>query len=102
MRPRSTVRARKSRYPRWRTASADGDDFAFEYSTDGVNITPVSLASLPYSANDIDLVGTLPAGLTGTVTIRVVDTDRTVGNQAIDTLLAVAGPMGLGRTPLSG
>ncbi len=70
----------------FRSTSTDGDDFRFEYSTDGVNFTAVTLASLPLADNGIDLVGALPAGLTGTVTIRVVDTDRTAGNQAVDSV----------------
>jgi N-acetylneuraminic acid mutarotase len=70
----------------FRSTSTDGDNFRFEYSTDGVNFTAVTLASLPFADNGIDLVGALPAGLTGTVTIRVVDTDRTPGNQAVDSV----------------
>jgi len=68
----------------FRSVSTDGDDFRFEYSTDGVTFTPVALASLPSSDDDTDLVGALPADLTGTVTIRVVDTDRSAGNQTLD------------------
>ncbi len=70
----------------FRSTSTDGDNFRFEYSTDGVSFTAVTLASLPFADNGIDLVGALPAGLSGTVTIRVVDTDRTPGNQAVDSV----------------
>jgi N-acetylneuraminic acid mutarotase len=70
----------------FRSTSTDGDNFRFEYSTDGVNFTAITLASLPFADNGIDLVGTLPAGVTGAVTIRVVDTDRTPGNQAVDSV----------------
>ena len=70
----------------FRSSSTDGDDFRFEYSTDGVSFTPVTLGSVPLADDDIDLVGLLPAGLSGTVTIRVVDTDRTAGHTMQDSV----------------
>ena len=66
-------------------SSTDGDDFRFEYSTDGTNFTPVTL-SLPLADDNIDRIATLPGTLSGTVTIRVVDTDRTAGHQTLDTV----------------
>ncbi len=46
----------------FRTSSTDGDDFAFEYSTDaGGTWAPVSLGSLPFSDRDSDLQGRSPA-----------------------------------------
>jgi hypothetical protein len=70
-----------------RTNSSDGDDFQFEYSTDGVNFTPLVL-TLPLTSEnvDIDRFAALPGTLGGTVTIRVVDTDRTAGHQTLDTV----------------
>jgi PKD repeat protein len=69
----------------YRTTSADGDDFIFEYSTDGgANWDPVPLASLPYADNHIDLIGSLPPYIAGALTLRVVDTDRTPGNGVLD------------------
>lgn len=70
----------------FRTSSTDGDDFRFEYSTDGVNWTPVALPSLPFSDNDIDLAGTVPSTFNGNLLIRVVDTNRTPGTQSLDTV----------------
>jgi N-acetylneuraminic acid mutarotase len=67
----------------FRSNSTDGDTFRFEYSTDGVNFTPVTLA-LPLSDDNIDRIATLPGSLTGAVTVRVVDTDRTAGHQTLD------------------
>jgi hypothetical protein len=69
----------------WCTASSDGDDFRLEYSTDGIVWNPI-LTGLPLSDGDADQVVALPPGLTGPVTIRVVDTDRTEGAQALDTV----------------
>jgi subtilisin family serine protease len=61
----------------FRTDSTDGDDFAFEYSEDGGGSwLPVSLASLPLGDNAIDLVGALPLTVSGTVIVRVRDTNR--------------------------
>jgi hypothetical protein len=63
-----------------RNLSQDGDDFVFEYSTDGGSTwIPIPLTSLPTVDNDIDLVGDLPANLVGDVLFRVVDTDHTPG-----------------------
>jgi len=70
----------------FRTTSPDGDDFVFDYSTDGVNWLPISLQSLPLSDDDTDLVAPLPSALSGSVMFRVVDTDRTLGNRALDTV----------------
>jgi len=68
-----------------RSSSADGDDFQFEYSTNGTTFTPVTL-TLPLADDDIDWVAALPGSSSGTVTIRVVDTDRTAGHQTLDTV----------------
>jgi PKD repeat protein len=70
-----------------RTVSTDGDDFAFEYSTDGGSIwLPIAMVGLPHSDDDIDLAGSLPSSLSGAVTIRVIDTDRVPGHQVRDTV----------------
>ena len=70
----------------FRSSSTDGDDFRFEWSTNGTTWNPVAMSSLPLSDDAIDLIGTLPAGATGNVSIRVVDTNRAAGNQAFDTV----------------
>jgi len=69
----------------YRSHSTDGDDFQFQYSTNGINFTPLSL-SLPEEIDSIDRVGVLPGSVTGTVTIRVVDTDHTAGHQQLDSI----------------
>jgi hypothetical protein len=69
----------------FRTASPDSDDFAFEYSTDGGQTwDPASVPTLPELDDGIDRIGTLPASVTGTVLIRVIDTDRSAGHQDLD------------------
>ena len=69
----------------YRTASADGDDFQFEYSTDGgASWNPIALAPLPLADYGSDSVADLPADLSGVVLLRIVDTDRTAGNQTLD------------------
>jgi hypothetical protein len=71
----------------FRTANLEADDFQFAYSTDGGSVwNPIGLISLPTADNGIDLVGDLPASLSGPVLFRVVDTDRTAGNQVLDTV----------------
>ena len=51
---------------------------------DGASWEPVPLASLPYVDNHVDLIGPLPSAVSGALTIRVVDTDRTPGNDDLD------------------
>jgi N-acetylneuraminic acid mutarotase len=71
----------------FRSSSTDGDDFRFEYSTNGgSSFTAVTMTSLPLADNGIDLIATLPGGLIGSVIVRVVDTDRTAGHQGLDTV----------------
>jgi len=71
----------------FRGASTDGDDFRFEWSTNGgTTFTPVTMASLPPADGDTDLVGILSGAVSGSVLIRVVDTDRTAGHQTLDSV----------------
>ncbi len=75
----------------FRTASPDGDGFGFECSINGTTWTALP-GSLPLSDNNVDLsfsVGLsscVPAGYSGAVTIRVVDTNHTPGSQNLDTV----------------
>jgi len=68
----------------WRTENSDGDDFVFAYSTDDnnyanmVTVTAASEGSL-WSYE-------LPAGLSGTVYVRVRDMDQTARNRQHDTV----------------
>lgn len=70
----------------FRSQSSDGDNFRFEWSTDGVTFTATGLPDLPYADNDTDLTAVLPSNLSGPVTIRVVDTNRAAGGQFLDTV----------------
>ncbi len=69
-----------------RTSSPDGDNFRFEWSTDGANFTNAALPDLPLSDNGRDLQSLFPATLVGPVTIRVVDTNHGAGTQFLDTV----------------
>lgn len=61
-----------------RPVNPDNDDFVFAYSTDNVNFTDMVTVN---SHNENIYTYSLPANLSGTVYIRVVDTDRTSGNR---------------------
>jgi PKD repeat protein len=65
----------------YRPDNAEGDNFVFAYSTDDVTyndmVTIASASEQVYSYS-------LPAGITGTVYIRVVDTDLSWGNTSMD------------------
>jgi PKD repeat protein len=65
----------------YRSDNADGDDFTFAYSTD--DVTYVNLVTVA-SATEQVYTASMPSGLTGTVYIRVVDTDRAWGNSSLD------------------
>jgi hypothetical protein len=69
----------------FRTASADGDDFAFEYSVDGQTWLPIAV-SLPLADEDLDRIGVLSSAVSGAVFVRLVDTDHAPGNQSLDTV----------------
>jgi len=65
----------------YRPANTDGDDFVFAYSTDDATyynmVTVASGTEQVYSY-------TMPAGVTGTVYVRVIDTDRNWGLTSLD------------------
>jgi subtilisin-like proprotein convertase family protein/streptogramin lyase len=67
-----------------RTANSEGDDFIFAYSADGgaTYIDMVTVATVVDTVQDF----LLPHGISGTVYVRVKDTDRTWGNTALDTI----------------
>jgi hypothetical protein len=71
----------------FRTSSGDGDNFAFEFSDDGgASWTALAFPTLPTTSGAADLQTGLPAALTGSVLIRVVDTNRAAGGQFLDTV----------------
>jgi hypothetical protein len=59
----------------------------FAYSTDGTNFTPMVTVTKT-DDDDTDQTFVLPSNLSGTVYIRVMDTDRTKGldPQPLDTI----------------
>ena len=65
--------------------NSEGDDFVFAYSTDNVNFTDVITVTKTSDDNSTQSA-VLPNDLTGTVYIRVTDTDRTQGNKSLDTV----------------
>lgn len=61
------------------------DNFNFEYSTDGVNYFPAFVVS-SNSSNNIQS-SVLPTGISGTVYVRVMDTDRNPGDWDRQTIM---------------
>ena len=69
----------------YRSSSSDGDNFVFAYSTDDSTYT--DMATVTKIADDGSYqTFDLPSDLSGTVYIRVQDTDQTAGNKALDTI----------------
>ncbi|SHJ79148.1 Cadherin domain-containing protein [Rubritalea squalenifaciens DSM 18772] len=69
----------------YHSSNNEGDDFVFGYSTDGIVFTDVITVTKTSDDNTAQ-VAMLPADISGTVYIRVKDTDRTVGNGSQDTI----------------
>jgi len=69
----------------YRDYNTEGDDFVFAYSLDNATFTDMVVVS-----NDSDIGGyqlfDLPANISGTVYIRVTDTDASRNNRELDTL----------------
>jgi PKD repeat protein len=65
----------------YRPANSDGDNFLFEYSTDGSAYT--SLVTVASATEQVYSVG-LPGGTSGIVYIRVTDSNRSWGNNSLD------------------
>ena len=69
----------------YRTASADGDDFVFAYSTDATAY--VEMFTLFNTSDDGGYESySLPSATQGTVYVRVADTDRTPSHLGLDTV----------------
>jgi carboxypeptidase T len=83
----TTVPAGKSPYnfrvDAYRTTSTDTDNFVFAYSTDNVTFTDMVTVTAT-TDSDTYLSYTLPTTLSGTVYIRVRDSDRTAGRTILD------------------
>jgi PKD repeat protein len=67
----------------YRPSNADGDSFQFEYSTDGA--TYLALATVS-SATEQVYSASLPASTSGTVYVRVTDTNRSWDYTSLDAL----------------
>ncbi len=65
----------------YRPSNSDGDDFIFEYSTDGA--TFLSLVTVASAAEQVYSVS-LPANTSGTVYVRVHDSNRSWGLVSLD------------------
>jgi subtilisin family serine protease len=63
----------------------DYEDFTFSYSTDGVSFTD-ALTITKTEDDDQSQTASLPDGVSGTVWIRVTDTDRSKGNTRLNRL----------------
>ena len=66
------------------TDGGDGDTFVFEVSPDGQNYVPIAGVAITPASGSAS--GALPGSPSGTVYIRVVDTDRSQGHRATDTV----------------
>lgn len=69
----------------WQTASTDGDNFQFAYSTDNVNFT--AMFTVTGTSDAAYQSFALPSNLTGAVYIRVIDTNRVKAKTTLDKIL---------------
>lgn len=67
----------------WRNVATENDDFTFAWSTDGTNYTDMFTVA---TADPDNVVMAVLPQLSGTVYIRVVDTDQSTGNRQKDTI----------------
>ena len=67
------------------TASTDGDNFVFAWSTDDANYTD-AVTVTKTADDDLYQTASIPTSVSGTVYVRVRDTDQTQGNRALDTI----------------
>lgn len=69
----------------YHTPNSEGDDFVFAYSTDNVTFTDM-LTVINTADDGAYQTYALPSSISGTVYIRVQDTNRTKGNNSLDTV----------------
>jgi len=69
----------------YHSPNIEGDDFIFAYSEDDSTYYNMTLVDKTTDDN-VCYTFELPSDLTGTVYIRVLDTDRTIGNRSLDTI----------------
>lgn len=66
----------------WSSDSAEGDEFLFEWSSDGANYEGLFTVGSTSDSN----VQNAPIPASGTIYVRVSDTDQATGNNALDTV----------------
>jgi len=69
----------------YHSSNSEGDDFEFSYSTDDQTYTYMLTVAKTENNGSYQSVQ-LPPSLSGTVYIRVTDTDQTIGNNSLDTI----------------
>ncbi len=67
----------------YHTSNSEGDDFVFAYSTDDSTYTNMLTVTKTSDDNTCQTYG-LPGALSGTLYIRVTDSDQTQGNRTLD------------------
>ncbi len=68
------------------SSNSEGDRFVFAYSTDDVNYIDMLTVEKTTDDNTSDYF-TFPSGISGTVYVRVRDTDRSAGNTALNSMI---------------
>jgi PKD repeat protein len=68
----------------WAPANSENDRFVLAYSTDDVNYVDMFMVSTATDDQNIYQSFSLPEGLSGTVYVRVVDSDQSQGNRTLD------------------
>jgi len=69
----------------YHSANSEGDDFAFAWSSDDVSYTGILQVTRTGDDGTYQSAA-LPGDLSGTVYVRVIDTDRTKANRSLDTV----------------
>ncbi len=67
----------------WRDDNSEGDDFEFEYSANGSSWTP--MFTVESSATNVTYSFNL-TGKSGSIAVRVTDTDQSPGNRSLDSV----------------
>jgi hypothetical protein len=86
--PVSTGQAHVFKVEAFHSANSEGDDFVFAYSTDGTTFN--TMLTVAKTADDNNAQSfTLPTSLSGNVTIRVLDADRTLRKTAVADTISI-------------
>ncbi|MGH2652423.1 MAG: putative metal-binding motif-containing protein, partial [Actinomycetota bacterium] len=76
---------RTFRLEAYHTPNTEGDDMRFSYSVDNLNFTDMLVLTKTADNNAVDSF-VLPQSLSGTLYVRVVDTNRTQGRRTLDSV----------------